>query len=207
MALSPKLRLLGRKAWEGQACLTSPGAPFPSGRPAMLHVSRSPSACPAVTPSPPATPPDHVQDHTLLPGDRSAGAASGQVPGPGPPSSSRPASSPGPVCRERPPPLTFPESFLVPAARLPSLFPHPSSWNAEGPCSLAGVTEWPHPRGILNKSLHAPGAMVVEGRRGQVMEGLRQSGCCGRRLGWGSGAGLTLVPPFPQCTLPGGLPR
>ena len=137
-----------------------------------------------------------MQDHTVLPGDRSVGGPRPQV---------RAASSPGPVCGGRPPPVSSPERAFGPSSQAPSLFPHPPSWSGRLLQPGWGVTEQPHPSGHPEQVTARPWHRVVEGRRGRVTEGLRQRGCCGRRLGWGLGASLTRRPRAPSVPLPGGL--
>lgn len=165
---------------------------------------------------------NHVQNHTLLPGDRSVGRGGPGVPGSELPPALLELASPGAQCQRAATTLIMsPEgSWSKQPGRPPRLPPSRLLWR-ELPSPLLG-SHWGgsclSPWGTLSKSLRVPGSRpgVVEGK-GLGMKGLRpgqrpQSGCYARRMGrtWrprrtGSQASLTAVPPAPSVPLSGGL--
>lgn len=134
----PQTWALESQGLGGTGLPDQPWPPLPQWSPCNATRVLSPSTCPTVSPSPPAMSTRPCARPHSTPWRQVSGAGE-QGPRVGA------ACSPGPVCGEQLPPLTFPERAFGPSSQAPSLFPHPPSWNGRLLQPCWGVTEWPHP--------------------------------------------------------------
>ena len=194
----PQTWALGSQDLGGTGLPDRPRPLLPQRSPCNATRVLSPSACPAASPSPPATPTRPCARPHCTPWRQVSGWAA-------PPGQS--CLQPGPCIRRAPPPVSSPERAFGPSSQTPSLFPHPPSWSGRLLQPGWGVTEQPHPSRHPEQVTARPWHKGGRRKEGPGHGGAEAERVLREAAGLGLGGQPDTAPPCPQCTPSLGTPR